>query len=1619
MADLWEEFDRIHAKKPAAASGDALWAEFDQQPALGDYDYEAVERATAAGLAGDSAPINTEPTLPVYAGVPTAPDGTPDYSGAFADRGDVGAMGLRALVGRVPQLLSNLVELPANANEAVVRALGMEPDDTSLFGSMRGTLRDVAGAIDQLGYASEMDAVDYGLPAVQGRQALDALSGAGDAGLLDRAGTLGRFVGEQTLASAPDMVTAAASLPAYIGSRTNEIAETRVANDGREEMGLGDLAIAGLAATIEGTLERYTTQRLLPGASTVASKGVSAALGRVAKETAVQAPLGGAEEVAAYLGETAGTEKGANAADALDTFVLGALAEGGMGAAVQGAKEVVRPLTAAKPADPVDQAPSAAVEPTQVATEAELEALLVRNAPATEPVANVPPTEAPPVQPEAAPPMEPAAPPAQAAEELSEADLTPEERVAFERATAARADQTADQALVEQMATDSARVGEEDADRLGLREAVTRTVGASGVQVQFLRDADGLPADVRDRVPAQGPGQRTAGLYVPGAEPRVYVFTNTATTPRQAAFTAAHEIAGHHGLRRLTSAHPDVKVGARTAGEALNHTLERALQNPTVAAIADSMTRQRQSGDRLLMAEEALADLAGALRTNDWRRIEEKHGIRVPHAQRSTVRGAVERVVQRVKQIVDAMYGRDVFSDGEVRQLLENAWQAAQGSGAPTDGAALASVDYTPPQITALRKAGLRVEQRTRLERMRDHVKEEWGKAREALRDTDALKQATVDRFHGLRAAEQRAGVNDPERSAYVAARMSAGLASQMESLLTFGAPKWEGGVLGIQEGTVGLLDALKPVEGMVDEWLGWMVGRRAQVLKRQGREHNLSDDDIQALMSLATGREQAFQQAAREYLKIKNAVLDVAEQAGLIDPAARAVWDHAEYIPFYREENDSTIGPGTRRGLSGQTSGIRTLKGGDSNLADPLSNIVRNFTKLLDAAGKNRAVLLAVDELGSSYFTKAKHQFQPATVPLDQVRQHLLEQGVPEAMVDGLPRQTLDGVARMLTVVPPTGDDVVRVMRNGKAEYYNVLDPLVLRALTAFKQPNKGWAIKPFIFFKRLLTTGVTTTMDFVAANFLRDSGSAWVLSDDRFRPGWDSISGVIKTFREDKAARELMMAGGTFMGGHYYAGDPDAAAAALRRALRSKGLSNREIEGFTGTVARSPLQVWDAWIKISSSIENANRRAVYDAALKAGRSRTEAAYLARDLMDFSLQGDAAWIQMFGDMLPFFNARLQGLYKLGRRAGTAEGRKAIALRGGVIALASIGLMAWNMAMYGDAYDELEEWDKDAYWHFSPGTPSHLRIPKPFELGIAFATVPERIMAAIQYAATDGEKGDSPEASFNAAWRAITSTLAINPIPQAVLPIVESWANRKFFTGRAIENMGDEQLLPEAREEWYSSDTMKLLADAEGNATGLSAKRLEHLWSGYTGGLGAYVLDAADWAVRQGTDAPERPEAALRDFPLVGRFARGANPPASTRYVTEFYELLAQGEQAEQTIKEYFARDAKEDRAGWGDQTERALEIQRENKWLLGDVYYTKRAKAGMGYRGMQYLRKQRKRMADLRQEADDVAQSTKLSPQEKRKRLDAVSAQRNQIAREAVRRLHVLRRVNGESKKT
>ena len=130
--------------------------------------------------------------------------------------------------------------------------------------------------------------------------------------------------------------------------------------------------------------------------------------------------------------------------------------------------------------------------------------------------------------------------------------------------------------------------------------------------------------------------------------------------------------------------------------------------------------------------------------------------------------------------------------------------------------------------------------------------------------------------------------------------------------------------------------------------------------------------------------------------------------------------------------------------------------------------------------------------------------------------------------------------------------------------------------------------------------------------------------------------------------------------------------------------------------TILDSPKKLWEFWMKIGAATEAASRIGIFDAAKKEGVSDTEAAYRALDLVDFSRSGSNATMRWFVQVVPFMNARIQGLDKVYR--GAKDNPKAFVLRGSMVMAATMALMAANWD--DEDYQALEDWDKDTYYHF-------------------------------------------------------------------------------------------------------------------------------------------------------------------------------------------------------------------------------------------------------------------------------------------------------------------------------
>lgn len=985
-----------------------------------------------------------------------------------------------------------------------------------------------------------------------------------------------------------------------------------------------------------------------------------------------------------------------------------------------------------------------------------------------------------------------------------------------------------------------------------------------------------------------------------------------------------HEILGHHGLEYV--------IGKGAVNDILQILKNGYATSKAIRDAVDTVAANYADADADTQIKEAFAHYA---------------------ENRPVDKGALGRLWDRVVAAVKSALVKVGFMraneaeqqlDSILKTIAENMRQGVE-SNTTSDSKALfskaATIDDDP-----MSKVGL-----SRKPDVIDKTKERLDKLKQADRNTvkswidRVVKKANteiLDALAPIKYAEEQAGKLDSSDSGYVAARLSSGSSSVMQATMLHGLPQWKDGVIQRMAGTTekdALLGIFEELGPDLHNWLAWMAGHRGEILKAEGRENLLTDKDIRELKAKGNGKEKQFNEARAKWNKLNKAVLDLGEEAGLFTKEDRAKWESEWYVPFFRESEDGDVtGPYKHKGIANQTNGIKKLKGGTANVNDLLENIFTTTSKTIDAAMKNMAAQKVVHNLAET---------------------DLIEIITKPNLMD-------------IKAAVQNKQNLMMVKIEGEDHLIRVSDPELFRAMTMIDMKTDRGVVRSLaVKAKHLLTAGVTASPDFMLRNFIRDAMSTWAINEDGFKPLVDSIRGVKKAWKMDDSTVDMMFSGASFMGGNLRGNDPEASAAYIRKALRRKGMSPEQIDQYEKTLitnGKKAMDVigkyWEKYERIGEAVENGSREAVYEAAIKAGKSHAQAAFEAKDLMDFSMLGASSLMRLMVDVLPFFNARMQGLGKLGR--AIKANPKQIARRGGMIVGASLALLALNWE--DDRYENLPDWDKDLNWHFWLGD-DHFRIPKPFEIGLMFGTLPERMARAMGGKDTAGKFGE-------VVSRNVLETFAINPIPQVVKPLTEAYFNYDTFRGAAIENASDLNVTPEAR---YDERTSLLMREI-GEITGMSPKKIEHVIDGYTGTMGAYAIAMGDSLVRLMSDRGESPSLRADQIPLLKSVYAGSAPAKSTQAMQDFYDLMGEANQVYATVRQY----SKEGR------TEEAQQLMSDNVEVLSKRKTLN--KAQLQFRG-------------LRNDMELIQRDRVLTSDQKRQRIDNLLQRRNDLAAKMISR--------------
>ncbi|MEL7966400.1 LPD38 domain-containing protein [Vreelandella neptunia] len=1069
--------------------------------------------------------------------------------------------------------------------------------------------------------------------------------------------------------------------------------------------------------------------------------------------------------------------------------------------------------------------------------------------------------------------------------------------------------------------------------------------------VTVIQSTSELPTQSLLMMALQGVNPRDVrGLFVGD---QLYVIADNVDSVQEGISTAVHEAVGHKGMRAVL-------------GEDLERVMLNLYRNlPNSKEGREALREVRRDypfldpsnrKDQVTIGEEMVAHL-----------LEKGHRPK-----------AWQRAVAKIRELLRQLFPSVAWTYTDALSLGERSrdYLRKQQNTAKNDGDQAYALrakqrtafetqfnDFTDVDRRAAGKVGSRTPPRRAVEWFKEHADRAGLKIRQGMVDQYAALKEMDEKLYG----ESALGENI-QRSSWVLARMSNAASGALHAMLHNGRIRLDPQekVIQMQDGDAkGLGEVLgrlgTPAE--IERFMGWIAGNRSDRLAKEGKENLFDADEIAAMKSWnrgtledGTSRDQRYQEVFTEFQQYRDDVLAIAEQSGIISSDQRAMWRDEFYVPFYRlsEDKGTPTGQMATSGLSRQQA-YKRLKGGTDNLNDLLQNTMMNFNHLLDASLKNQA----------------------ATQAMDNAKQLGMAERVPESNRD-TKRSTF-------------------VMENGQKVFYEIDDPLVFTALTALAHPGmNSAAMKVMRGFKRVFTNLTTTTPQFMVANLIRDSLQASATSDVSKNAFKNVIEGG-RSYKDEKTRAAMLASGASFNFGHLYGNNPDELRAQLTRNMRNAKI----VRGPSG-VPDFMRAGWSWWNEMNNTAENLNRAAIYSQNKDKGALR--AAFESRDLIDFSARGTWPAVRILIDIVPFLNARIQGLDKI-YRSGVKPGASVLAEafgKGkanvtdkqaaarfwtvtGAVTMATVALYLHNQD--DEEYQKLEDWQKDTYWFMRFGDQAFF-IPKPFEVG-AMATLAERV--------TEQFVDDKATGALfrQRLSHMMTDTFSFSPVPQMMQPALDIYANYDAFTGRPIEGMGMERLSPELRKragtskagEWISTalnSTVGAIGDPDKNPLALSPVQVDHLIGGYFGQVGTWAASSGDiaWRVATGVEEPAR---RWYEYQPVRRFYSNlGDEDRYTKYGTIFYEGLREASRAYSDVNELREMGRLAD----------AAEVAADKREMLAL---------------RQPLNRAQRRLSTINQQIDIIRRSN-IDGELKRQRIDRLTATKNQIQRALGERVQEVR---------
>lgn len=536
-----------------------------------------------------------------------------------------------------------------------------------------------------------------------------------------------------------------------------------------------------------------------------------------------------------------------------------------------------------------------------------------------------------------------------------------------------------------------------------------------------------------------------------------------------------------------------------------------------------------------------------------------------------------------------------------------------------------------------------------------------------------------------------------------------------------------------------------------------------------------------------------------------------------------------------------------------------------------------------------------------------------------DEERQKIIEKTIEKSALTVILREFgLDIGDSLINVWRPnykTAPNEVIFYDKGEAQVYE-LSPELYKAVMATNAESLGMVVNLLAFPAKTLRATATLTPEFIGRNPIRDQLSAYIYSKHGYVPGYDLIKGIYHIFKKTELYQKFNASGAAH--GALVSLDRDYISKGLGEILSqsdvkdvlSKILKNpshagRESRRLAKTMVTHPLRFLQVLSELS---EEATRVGNFARALGSGQGLLEAGQATRDVtLDFSRIG--AKTRSINAITAFWNAGLQGSDKLFREMKNNPKRVLPKI---LIAITLPSILLALAQGDDEYYQEIPAWRKILFWnivtHKPDGTLNHIwSIPKPFEVGILFGSVPEMAINWMR------EKDD---AAFKEALEAFGKGLMPSIMPTFLVPVVEWWSEKSWFFGRPTVPRDKENLAPYLQYGTHTSEIVKLVASGMSKIPGLekiaNPSKIENLIYGYTAGLGRLTTEGIDSLIKEFkiVDAPPDPSMTASDIPGLRGFTQRF-PSANTRSIERFYDKYSRAKQEFESQRELAGKRGK------------------------------------------------------------------------------------------------------------